>query len=92
MSNNLDKDIDKIMDYGKMKNDTYSFVSKFRIDNLEFSVFAGTTGCYRVIDKDIENGIKDGAERETFYVDFDQLYDVFSDDVTEEQLRGIQIS
>ena len=92
MNNNLDKDIDKIMNYGKMKNDTFSFVSKFRIDNLEFSVFAGATGCYRVIDKNIENGIKDGAERESFYVDFAQLYDVFSDEVTEDQLRGIQTS
>jgi len=71
-----------------MDDTAYNFVSKFRIDNLEFTVFANKVGNYFVVNKDIENGIQNGIQKADFYINFEQLHDIFSDEISDNLLRG----
>jgi len=61
-----------------MEDTIFTFVKKFRIDNLDFKVFKNKSGNYFVIDRNQE----DGTEQANFYLDEEKLHDVFSDDFT----------
>ena len=68
-----------------MEDTRFTFVSKFRVDNLDFKVFANPAMTYFVVSKNEE----DGTEEANYYTNFDEMFSVFSDDITPEQLRGI---
>lgn len=66
-----------------MTSPSFIFVKTFRIDFLSFDLFKNEDGRYLTICTDLETKAKNGTE----YVNFDQLYEVFSDDMSEEDLK-----
>jgi len=66
-----------------METTEFTFVRHFRVDNLEFDLLKNQSENYFTICENTETKVKSGM----FYHDFEEFYEVFSDDFTEEELR-----
>lgn len=73
-----------------MDTKDYTFLNKFRIDILDFNIYKNDSGEFmttcRYNEKD---SINDIIVEPLLYKDFEQLYDIFSDDITVDQLKEI---
>jgi hypothetical protein len=71
-----------------MDKSGFVFVTKFRIDIIDFKIYKHTDGRYLAKMKYTDSGEKS----EEIYVDYQLFEDVFSDDLTKEQLKYIKES
>ena len=69
-----------------MDKNRFSFVTKFRIGNLYFTLFCNAVGNYFVVNKDDVTKTEDA----NFYKNFNELYAVFSDNLTGDQIKTIR--